>query len=511
MQSHSFLVRYAKIILIVHVENMKSRSISLNTFIKIAIALGVFAFYFVFADPDPPQLILAPEDYSDAHISSILSKLAYRIKTQPFNLIATLIFLASIIHIFFANQIFQYAEKLKHNQESDLALFFSELLSFCGEVEVIFGLWAMPMLVAMSYFFDWGTVLDYLNGLQYTEPLFVVVIMIIASTYPIVTFATNKVIWLTHLGGGSIFVRWMTLLTVGPLMGSFITEPGAMTLTAMLLGRQFYELQPSRSLAYATLGLLFVNISVGGVLTDFAAPPVLMVAQKWNWDSLFMLSHFGYKAVLGIILANGLYAFSFRSEFRELQGKVEELPVEEGEEDETVPWWVTLSSIGFLIAVVAAGHYPVLFVWIFLIFLGFYQATARHQTPLKIKEAILIGFFLAGLVVHGGVQGWWVSPVLEGTHSGVLMAVAAALSAFVDNAGITYLTTLVPNFPPELKYSVVAGAVIGGGLTVIANAPNPVGQSILGKYFEHGISPLKLASAALFPTIIMLLIFYALP
>lgn len=484
-------------------------------FYRVLVLIAICVVFFAgFLNAFPEELILSPDDYADKHVTSLVDKLFYRIHQQPFNLVASLIFLASIVHIFFSNQIRQHAEKLLKKSEDpesnlgDYQLFLIELLMFCGEVEMIFGIWAIPLLCAMAYFFDWGTVINYLNSLNYTEPLFVVVIMIIASTTPIIQFANKSLLFLTNSLGGSVKVRWATLLTVGPLLGSVITEPGAMTLTALLLGRQFYLLQPSLKLAYATLGLLFVNISVGGVLTSFAAPPVLMVAQKWGWDTIYMLTHFGYKAIIGIILSVIAYALFFRSEFANLQRKSYLSEDAEEEIEDHVPTWVTLIHIGFLIAIIFASHFPIIFSWIFLIFLGFYQASHRHQTPLKIKESLLVGFFLAGLVVHGSMQGWWVAPVLKGVSQNILMLVAAGLSAFVDNAGITYLTTLVPNLSQSLKHAVVAGAVIGGGLTVIANAPNPVGQSILGKYFAAGISPLKLAAAALCPTIIMFLVFY---
>lgn len=87
------------------------------------------------------------------------------------------------------------------------------------------------------------------------------------------------------------------------------------------------------------------------------------------------------------------------------------------------------------------------------------------------------------------------------------MLCATVLTAFNDNAAITFLSTLVPNFTDPLKYAVVAGAVAGGGLTVIANAPNPAGQAILKKYFENGVNPAKLAMAALIPTIVVVLCF----
>ena len=73
-------------------------------------------------------------------------------------------------------------------------------------------------------------------------------------------------------------------MTIAPILGSFITEPAAMTIGALLLAKKIYKHKPKATFAYATLGLLFVNVSVGGTLTHFAAPPVLMVASTWSWD-----------------------------------------------------------------------------------------------------------------------------------------------------------------------------------------------------------------------------------
>jgi Na+/H+ antiporter NhaD/arsenite permease-like protein len=92
-----------------------------------------------------------------------------------------------------------------------------------------------------------------------------------------------------------------------------------------------------------------------------------------------------------------------------------------------------------------------------------------------------------------------------------LLTGATVLTAFNDNAAITYLASQAPSLGITAKYAVLAGAVTGGGLTVIANAPNPAGQSILGKYFKGGVSPLKLAMAALIPTVVMGFCFMLLP
>ncbi|MNE51832.1 hypothetical protein D3C80_1464790 [compost metagenome] len=80
---------------------------------------------------------------------------------------------------------------------------------------------------------------------------------------------------------------------------------------------------------------------------------------------------------------------------------------------------------------------------------------------------------------------------------------ATALTAITDNAALTYLGSLVEGLSDEFKVALVAGAVTGGGLTVIANAPNPAGVSILrGKFEGSTINALGLLIAALPPTLV---------
>jgi hypothetical protein len=337
----------------------------------------------------------------------------------------------------------------------------------------------------------------------FTEPMFVVVIMAIAGTRPVLRCAESCLRVVAGFGGGTPGAWWLAILIVAPLLGSFITEPAAMTIAALLLARQFYVLQPSSRLAHATIGLLFVNVSVGGTLTHFAAPPVLMVATTWQWDTPFMFLHFGWKAALGIVAATTLYYFVFRNELVALgRGQARERGRGEGA-GAPVPAWITLVQLGFLAFTVSVAHHPVLFVGGFLFFLAFSQATAHHQGKLELRSPLLVGFFLAGLVIHGGVQSWWIEPVLKRLDEVPLFLGATLLTAFNDNAAITYLAAQVPGFGDQLKYAVVAGAVTGGGLTVIANAPNPAGQSILQRYFPDGVNPLGLALGALVPTAIM--------
>ena len=273
------------------------------------------------------------------------------------------------------------------------------------------------------------------------------------------------------------------------------------------LARHFFEREPGRALKYATLGLLFVNVSIGGTLTHFAAPPVLMVARPWGWDTAYMLGHFGWRAALGIALSTGAYYLWFRSELASLALHARHVDVDEPDEEST-PVWVTAMHVIFMAWTVFNAHSPALFLGGFLIFLGFAKATAPYQARLDLRAPLLVGFFLAGLVIHGGLQGWWIAPVLGSLSQTPLFLSSTFLTAFNDNALITYLATLVPNLDDRLKVAVVEGAVTGGGLTVIANAPNPAGQALLGRFFGDAVAPLLLFAGALLPTVLAGIAFF---
>ena len=253
--------------------------------------------------------------------------LAERIRIDPFNAIATAIFLLAIVHTFATARFTKRAhliqstadERARVQGTSPRPSVAAEALHFLGEVEVVFGLWAVVLLVAMIGYAGWNASRHYFNDtVTYTEPLFVVVVMALASTRPIVTFAEGALGRIANLGGATPAAWWVSILIIGPLLGSFITEPAAMTICALLLARKFFARKPSTRLKYATLGLLFVNVSIGGTLTHFAAPPVLMVARPWDWDLFFMLDHFGWRAVLAIVIATLGGMVLFRRELAEL-------------------------------------------------------------------------------------------------------------------------------------------------------------------------------------------------
>jgi Putative Na+/H+ antiporter len=469
-------------------------------------------------DPNHPQIDFPKslEEYHDDDTPNLFQKLIGRIALDPFNLVGTLIFVCAIVHTFLSAKFMQIAHGYKaqfdalEGQEKgadlsierrrDVLQFRTQFFHFMGEVEAVFGIWLVPLFVAIVLMKGWPTLVGYITSLNPAEPVFVVVIMAIASSRPILRLTESWLARLAALGGSTPAAWWLSILTLGPLLGSFITEPAAMTICALLLRQKFYALKPGKKLSYATLGLLFVNISVGGTLTHFAAPPVVMVATKWSWDLQYMMANFGWKAALGIIIANTVYYLRFRSELAQLK----QARSDEKEKRRPIPVQITIVHILFVVWTVFTAHYAALVILGFLFFLAFLEATDRHQGVMRLRGPMLVGFFLASLVIHGGCQKWWIAPVLSALSEWPLLLGAIVLTAFNDNAAITYLASLVPGFAPNLKYAVVAGAVSGGGLTVIANAPNPAGQSILASAFgKSGISPLGLLLGAIVPTVIM--------
>ncbi|MEO5915633.1 MAG: putative Na+/H+ antiporter [Luteolibacter sp.] len=464
----------------------------------------------------------------------IIETLKARAKADPFNVAASVIFLLAILHTFAASTFTKLSHQMEHDHEEEMkrrgvrdelhpdgvaeVSFPATVLHYLGEVEAVFGMWVIALAGAAVYYHSWHDFILYLaKDRVFTEPLFVFVIMAIAASRPVLRFSEILMSKAAMLGKGSPAAWWLSVLIIAPVLGSFITEPAAMTIGALLLAKRFYRYNPPAKLAYATLGLLFVNISVGGTLTHFAAPPVLMVAGKWGWDTLFMLEHFGWKAIIGVLLSSGLYFIWFRKELFKISDQAdgnEDGVVNEpvwNERETRIPAWVTFVHLCFLGWTVYAAHYPVLFIGGFLFFMAFTTATRHHQNRISLKSPLLVGFFLAGLVVHGGCQAWWIAPVIMALPNAALMLGSTVLTAFNDNAAITYLASQVEGLSLAAKHAVVAGAVTGGGLTVIANAPNPAGQSILSKHFKDGISPLGLLLGALIPTIIVYLCFIILP
>ncbi|MFN0054991.1 MAG: putative Na+/H+ antiporter [Planctomycetales bacterium] len=415
-------------------------------------------------------------------------------------ILATSLFALAVLHTFAVKRFARWAHKYPSGSIPE------NILHFLAETEVVFGLWGAVLFAGIAVVR--GSIAEathYIEGLNFNEAKFVLVVMVVAATRPVVTLAEDILTGLARLlplRPGLAF--YLTALSIGPLLGSFITEPAAMTLLAILLKRRYFDQRLSRGLAYSTLGVLFVNVSIGGTLTHFAAPPVLMVATTWDWDTTFMLTHFGWRAVLSSIVSTLIVAFIHRKELLALAGPVE---VEGGR----VPIWLTLLHLGFLATVVLFAHHPDVFFGVFMLFLGLTTATREYQDDLKLREGLLVGFFLAGLVTLGNLQEYWLRPLISQLSGSTMFFGATALTAITDNAALAYLGSLVEGLSPDLKYALIAGAVTGGGLSVIANAPNPAGVGILqsAKAFgDEGINPMGILLGALLPTLVATVFFW---
>lgn len=416
------------------------------------------------------------------------------LSSSTVNIVAATLFGLAVLHTFCA----KYFEGLAQRHPAHAGL-----LHLLGEVEAVFGFWALILVVFITLHSGSATAINYLDARNYTEPMFVFVIMVIAASRPVLQAAFGSVNFLARvLPLRESTALYFLALSLIPLMGSFITEPAAMTVAALLLRDRFYRPGLSPRLQYATLGVLFVNVSIGGTLTPFAAPPVLMVTATWNWDFAFMLTQFGWKAALAVCVNALAVTWLFRKEIAALKADAPQ------DKAPRASWALVLVHLAFLGLTVGLAHHPAVFMGLFLFFLGVASAYERYQSPLILREALLVAFFLAGLVTLGGLQRWWLEPLLLGMSTDQVYFGAAALTAVTDNAALTYLGSLVPGLSEEFKYALVAGAVAGGGLTVIANAPNPAGYSILRNGFKDGaINAGGLFLAALPPTLVALVAF----
>jgi len=597
---------------------VKVRKIFLNVAIILAVSILIFAVATLERPDSNYEFPRTEASYQDSDVTDLMQILSGRLKQEPFNGIVTLIFFMAITHSLSVNYFIRKAHFYDHELETlkvegkvnrEAKSMRATIYHFLGEIEVVFGLWSVILGVACASYYDWPSFVDYLDTLSYREPIFIIVIMIIASSRPILKLF-ELILWrIVKVFHGSIESWWLSILLLSAFLSSFITGPAAMTICAMLLSEKFFVLNPSKALKYTTLALLFVNISVGGAMTNFASPPVLMVVEEWNWDIAFMMINFGWKSIIAIAIATISYFLLFKKEFKQLEKphhdlqykryiqnrfisqeeletlfedleknldsrmgffnelkafstilkdnmkelarrkltpqEIEQYDVNNAIDekfesiankqyrrtipgllnmedrdhyldpewdlrDDRVPVWIMIVHVLFMLWTILSAHETVLFMAGFLFYLGFYQITSYYQNKIEFRPALLVGFFLAGLIVHGTLQAWWIAPILGNLPPLGLNIASIILTSFNDNAAITYLSTLVPNFPDALKYAVVSGAITGGGLTIIANSPNPIGQSILKPYFKNGIEAGSLLKYALMPTVVAAIIFFIL-
>jgi len=412
--------------------------------------------------------------------------------------VATACFAAAVAHTFLTRQFALLARKFKEGSLME------NLFHYLAEVEVVFGLWSIPFLGFLVFSQNLDFAVKYLESIDFTEPVFVFVIMTMAATRPVMNFFDKSLVEVSRLFPSSLqsSAFFLCALILAPLLGSFITEPAAMVIAALLLKPLVFTRQTSAFLRYGSLAVLLVNVSIGGTLTHFAAPPVIMVTKKWGWDLWFMLENFGWKSILAVLINSiALYIINIK----EIQRK----PIVRRASSTHIPLWMFLSHAVFISLVVKYHVSMAFFVPLFLLFIGWTDVTREYQEPLKLREGLLVGFFLGGLVTLGQLQRWWIEPIVSSLSPLQLYIGATGLTAITDNAALTYLGTLIPSLDDVSRYVLVAGAVAGGGLTVIANAPNPIALGLLKDEFpDKNVHPFMLLLAAILPTVVACFAFW---
>ncbi|MCH9703986.1 MAG: putative Na+/H+ antiporter, partial [Chlamydiae bacterium] len=406
-----------------------------------------------------------------------------------FNIGIAVIFILAVIHTFMTPHLHVWASQLRMRQIERpyrwrFYYFLSEFVQLCSEIEVVFGLWLVPLFLWASAFTSWQGIKDYVITRDYTFALYIMVIVVVVGSRPIISFAERVLEFFARIGKDSAGAWWLAIMSIGPLLGSILKEPGAMALSAILLSKKFYPYQPSRSFQYATLGLLFANISVGGLLSPYSSRALFFAAKTWEWDTHFMFTNFGWKLLIAMAAVNLIYYFIFRQNF--VRHFPKKLPLlEKGEERKPTPFWITLIHLVFVIAISTFSLHAPIFFGLFIAFLGFHQVTRFYQSKLHLKQSALVGFFFASLILHGELQGFWLLPLLQDYGERVMAASSFILSAFADNAIVNYLGTQLTDLSARGQYILVASTMAAGGMTAIANVANPLGLTILRHSFHE--------------------------
>jgi hypothetical protein len=372
--------------------------------------------------------------------------------SHSIEILGTVIFALAVIHTFCVKKILAWSHH--YPSESGTRAF----LHLAGEIEVVFGLWAAVFMLIYGVLQGFHAVLQYQQQLEFTEPIFIFCIMVVSATKPVMTVA-RALIQIMAAVISKIFrvpevhADVLMVLILGPLSGSFITEPAAMTVSALLLNSMIKEDQSHRQrLMYLLLAVLFVNVSIGGALTPFAAPPMLMVAGKWSWDFAFVAKHFGWKSASAVLL-NTILLVGFM--FKDIRHGMSSLKSASAR-SQPIPLWVIGIHLLTLLGLVLSSHYPHTALGLFLLFLGVAIITQKYQEPLRFKESLLVAFFLAGIIMFGPLQKWWLQPLLSQMSQLTLYFGASLLTAVTDNAALTYLGSQVEGLTDISKYYLVA-------------------------------------------------------
>src|SRR5512135_3833344 len=120
--------------------------------------------------------------YQDPIGGSLWDTLVHRATVDPFNVAALVIFACAIVHTFLAAKIRGWAHVIEERHAArqanlpaarrsdadadgmpDEVSFAGQTLHFFGEVEAVFGLWALVLAGAITWFKGWPAVVGYIG------------------------------------------------------------------------------------------------------------------------------------------------------------------------------------------------------------------------------------------------------------------------------------------------------------------------------------------------------------
>ncbi len=424
---------------------------------------------------------------------------------------ATFLFFCAVFHTFLTPSLAKIYQEYQHKkmvfpERWKRYLLLGECFRLLSKIELVFIFWAVPLFFLFLWCEGYKVTMGYFNSRNYLSALFIMVMLILLESKPIEYFSECVFSTIAKIGRQSPKCWWWTLMIAAPLSSFFLKETGAMIIASTLLVKHFYRLFPSTKFGYATMGLLFSNISISGLLSAFSSRALFMILPSVKWGNTMILQHFCWKAVLAILISTSVCYWIFRKEFDSFPAVSVSAKAKE-----RIPKWVICTHIGFVAALMILQSEPLFMGALFVFYLAFQNFTVFYQHSINLAKIAFVGLFFVGLVVFGGLQEWWVLEVMHRMSDFGYLITAYILSISLDNALVNYIVHNLPVATDCYLYLVLSGCMSAGGLTLIANMPNIVGYLILKPSFPSSSFSLGwLFLAALGPSCISVLIFWLL-
>ncbi|MBQ8498549.1 putative Na+/H+ antiporter [Chlamydia sp.] len=423
---------------------------------------------------------------------------------------SAILFFSAVIHTFLTPWLTRLYEEYQHKkmlfpERWRQYLWLSEFLRIVSRVELVFVLWAVPLFFLFLYTEGYRVTMAYFDSRNYVFSLFIIVMLILLESRPIEYFSQKIFATIAKIGNQSPICWWWTIMIAAPLSAFFLKESGAMIIAATLLSKHFYKFSPSPKLCYATMGLLFSNISISGLTSSFSSRALLTILPEIKWTNSFIISHFSWKVVLAILVSTTIFFCIFRKEFKKFPKTIPSSTMM----SDRVPLWIIFIHVLLVGCVILSRAIPLFLGFLLVFYLGFQRFTIFYQNPIKTAKVCFVGLFYIGIVIFGELQEWWVLDLMHGMPDFGYMMTSYLFSIFLDNALVNHIVHNLPMANDCYLYLVLVGSMSAGGLTLVSNMPNIVGYLILRPTFPHSdISLIRLFLSAVVPSIVSLSVFW---